>query len=507
MYIRDDCPLPPGSSIYAYLRVSGEDQAERGTPIAGQRQELERYIQAHGLVLAHIPFIDEARSGSSTTGRDAFLHMIQAAHNDHRADGVVFWSWARFARDETDAHFYKADLRRHGLTVWSLTDDVPSGEFEYVFEAMIHWKDAQYIQQLSRNIRRGIHLLAQQGYAHGGFPPRGYSPEELEIEVEGKRKRVRRWIPDPELAPRVRKAWEMRSSGSTYREIHEATRLFRGVGCYSSLFSCETYRGLRYCGETRVEGAHEALCTPEQWDAVQKRRKRGGPRPKERRETTRPESSFILTGLLRCGICGGPMVGSTDRPHSRDGNTHGEYRYYICSRKKAQYSACSSSKMSAGVIEAAVIEVLTEQVLDPDHMIALCEKARDRLSETHTDLQSERVRLAKAIMAADTRLNRVLDAIEERGFGGSLQKRLDQREVEAAQLRSELRDLEREIESRTVGVTTEELRGIVEGLRERLRKPQRSSLVRRALGLFVSEITVTREGGVIAYSFPTKSVY
>ena len=42
MYIRDDCPLPPGSSIYAYLRVSGEDQAERGTPIAGQRQELER---------------------------------------------------------------------------------------------------------------------------------------------------------------------------------------------------------------------------------------------------------------------------------------------------------------------------------------------------------------------------------------------------------------------------------------------------------------------------------
>ena len=45
MYIRDDCPLPPDSSIYAYLRVSGEDQAERGTPIASRRQELERYIQ------------------------------------------------------------------------------------------------------------------------------------------------------------------------------------------------------------------------------------------------------------------------------------------------------------------------------------------------------------------------------------------------------------------------------------------------------------------------------
>jgi len=28
MYIRDDCPLPPGSSIYTYLRVSGVDQPE-----------------------------------------------------------------------------------------------------------------------------------------------------------------------------------------------------------------------------------------------------------------------------------------------------------------------------------------------------------------------------------------------------------------------------------------------------------------------------------------------
>ena len=73
MYIRDDCPLPPGSSIYAYLRVSGEDQAERGTPIAGQRQELEGYIQKHGLVLAHPAFIDEARSRPSSAGRSVRL--------------------------------------------------------------------------------------------------------------------------------------------------------------------------------------------------------------------------------------------------------------------------------------------------------------------------------------------------------------------------------------------------------------------------------------------------
>jgi len=33
------CPLATGLRVWAYLRVSGEDQAERGTPIAGQRNE------------------------------------------------------------------------------------------------------------------------------------------------------------------------------------------------------------------------------------------------------------------------------------------------------------------------------------------------------------------------------------------------------------------------------------------------------------------------------------
>jgi DNA invertase Pin-like site-specific DNA recombinase len=112
-----DWPLGAGSAVWAYLRVSGEDQAERGTPIAGQRAEVERYCQAHSLALSRW-FVDEARPGGSTVGRDRFEELIRLAHQDgHAVDGVIFWSWARFARDQVDANFCKSDLRRLGYTL------------------------------------------------------------------------------------------------------------------------------------------------------------------------------------------------------------------------------------------------------------------------------------------------------------------------------------------------------------------------------------------------------
>jgi len=44
----------------------------------------------------------------------------------------------------------------------SLSDEIPQGtELDYVMEALIHWKDAQYLEQLSRYTKHGLHLLAR----------------------------------------------------------------------------------------------------------------------------------------------------------------------------------------------------------------------------------------------------------------------------------------------------------------------------------------------------------
>ena len=110
------CPLAPGARVWSYLRVSGDEQADRGLPIAGQRRAHQEYADRHGLIIVRW-FVDEAKSGGSTVGRDAFNDMVYLARQQPRAaDGILLWDLKRFARNITDSQFYKADLRRRGWT-------------------------------------------------------------------------------------------------------------------------------------------------------------------------------------------------------------------------------------------------------------------------------------------------------------------------------------------------------------------------------------------------------
>jgi hypothetical protein len=137
-----------------------------------------------------------------------------------------------------------------------MTDDVPDGEFALVVEALIDWKNERYLKDLSRDVKRGLHDLAEQGFAPGGFPPRGYLlvKEQIGFKRNGKPRIASRWIPDPELAPRVQQAFQMKAQQATYQEIHDATRIFKTRGCYVHFFRNKTYLGIRKCGETEIVG-------------------------------------------------------------------------------------------------------------------------------------------------------------------------------------------------------------------------------------------------------------
>src|SRR5712691_5535390 len=85
-------------------------------------------------------------------------------HRDYCPSPVVLWSFSRFARDYDDAEFYKADLRRRGYVIHSLTDQIPDGPFGRVIESITHWKDEERLREISKDARRGLQWLAQQGY-------------------------------------------------------------------------------------------------------------------------------------------------------------------------------------------------------------------------------------------------------------------------------------------------------------------------------------------------------
>lgn len=158
--------------VYAYLRHSpGDNQT-----IDGQEAAVREWCEKHDLILLRA-FKDESRSGSTTAGRDDFVLMIDTlcqASGKTKAAGVVLWSFSRFAGDYDDAQYYKADLRKHGYLVHSLTDQIPDGSIGRLVESITDWKDEERLREISKDSQRGLQWLAEKGYAIGGVPARGY---------------------------------------------------------------------------------------------------------------------------------------------------------------------------------------------------------------------------------------------------------------------------------------------------------------------------------------------
>ena len=104
--------LPPGSTVWAYLRDSGGQDQDRS--IKRQLESIQDYCKAHQLQLVHV-FKDEARSGTSTAGREDFQRMIaQSKHLESNPMGLLIWNYARFARDLDDSTYYKSLLSATG---------------------------------------------------------------------------------------------------------------------------------------------------------------------------------------------------------------------------------------------------------------------------------------------------------------------------------------------------------------------------------------------------------
>ena len=68
--------------------------------------------------------------------------------------------------------FHRADLRRRGIDVISVhpAEAAPDGAMDYIVEALFDWKNEQSLDDMARDVRRGLRANVVAGYAPGGFP-------------------------------------------------------------------------------------------------------------------------------------------------------------------------------------------------------------------------------------------------------------------------------------------------------------------------------------------------
>ena len=155
----------------AYARVSTKEQAEKGLSIPAQLKAIREYARSHDLCILQ-EYTDLGES-AKTANRPGFREMIKRCQKDKTVDAIIVHKIDRFSRSNIDFFAYKAILKKEGIRLISVSENIeetPSGEFiENVLVAMAQF----YSSNLAEEVLKGM----KEKFRRGEWPfraPIGY---------------------------------------------------------------------------------------------------------------------------------------------------------------------------------------------------------------------------------------------------------------------------------------------------------------------------------------------
>jgi DNA invertase Pin-like site-specific DNA recombinase len=433
-------PFSPGDRIFGYLRDSGHEDQELS--IEQQEASLRKWAAEHNLVITHI-YKDEAKRGSSVIKRDELQAMMYAFRHECSERGVVVWKYNRFARSVDNAQFFRAEIRTLGYIFHSMNDKVPDGPMGRLFEAAIDFKDEQYLEDLSLDVKRGLYNLVERYRCVPGSHPRGFMREPVTIGLrrDGTPHIAHKWLPDPDFIPRVRRAFEMRARRISLGEIHKETKLYSGINSYSTFFANTIYKGTLTFGEMVFENYCEPIVSPELWDQVQivqnyyARRKHVSTDSMD--HPRRAKSRFLLSGIGRCAHCGSPLFGRSSPQKSGK-----SYDSYFCTRAYRKRD-CTKSRIPRETVENAVVTTLTGVALKPENLLAAYEQLKSDSAKVLVEQTEKRLDLKTRLASVRKKISNLMALLEDLGRDAKAPaKRLKELEMDETDLESQLAELD-----------------------------------------------------------------
>jgi Sec-independent protein translocase protein TatA len=119
----------------------------------------------------------------------------------------------------------------------------------------------------------------------------------------------------------------------------------------------------------------------------------------------RVSSPTLLTGLLKCGICGHGMALVTGKG--------GRYRYYKCVSRHSQGNhACTSGNLPMEKLDELVLAQLADKVFAPERLQVTMTELRKRIKASKNGQQERISELNRQIKKTEERQSRLLEAIE-----------------------------------------------------------------------------------------------
>ena len=406
--------------VALYARVSSERQAENDLSISAQLKALRQYAQKNNWSVCK-EFVDEAESARSAN-RPAFQEMIAFAKKK-AFDTILIWKHSRFARNREDAIIYKSLLRRCGVSVVSMNeqvDDTPAGK---LLEGIIEVIDEFYSLNLAEDTIRGLRENAMRGFQNGSMPF-GYCAKKV---LDGNNKRTK-LEPDEITAPIVKKIFQMYLGGNGTKEIaktlnSEGLKTVKNKAWSSAsiayILKNEAYTGSLVYGKKnkdkfsntanniiRLSDNHPAIIDNASFNSVQKimiSRSKSIACPRE------ASSDYLLAGLLYCGKCGAKMIGSPAKSS--------KFFYYACQNYlKRGKSICDMKLIARDKIEQFIVDRLKIHVLTEKNLKELLQMVFDEIKQNAGEADSKLKLIEKQINETKTRLDKLYGHLETGKF-------------------------------------------------------------------------------------------
>lgn len=292
-----------------YTRVS-QDRAGGRSP-AEQEREARAHCDREGWAVVEVVTDTVGASRHSKGARDGWGRVTKAIAAG-KADVLVTWEASRATRDLTAYAELRELCARHGVR-WCYsgrTHDLTDSDdrFRSGLDALLAEREAD---EIAKRVQRAVRENAHRGRPHGR---RLYGYKRVYDTGTGI---MVRQEPDPDEAPVVRAIFDQYLAGRSLRTIakrlNEAGRRTSTGAQWSMVQVRRTLQNPHYAGrlvhrgEVLRDGDWPPIVDPERFDRAQARLA-------SRVQYRQPHRTRLLTGLARCGVCGGRLhVG-----HGRD---------------------------------------------------------------------------------------------------------------------------------------------------------------------------------------------
>ena len=448
-----------GKTVALYARYSSRMQSEAS--IEDQVRRCTEFVEsAGGVVTPELVLIDVAISGASLARPGFDQVMAKAESSPRQIDVIVTEDISRISRDFADAADVFRRLRFRDVTLIGVADGIDTSakhaKLSFALKSLI--ADV-YLDDLRDKTLRGLEGRALRGYSTGGSLY-GYrtSPETgRDGAVIGYRLAI-----DEEQAAVVRRVFELYRQGESLvgiaKRLHadgltpprattrhrrkgwvpNTIRAWLGNEAFIGRWSYKRRQWRKEPGTNRrvphrrdpsevihVEHPELRIIPPPLWQAVQSRRAdvracyaRGGDRGRGVSLTRR--NSYLLSGLLVCGCCGGSMTicgGSSAK-------------YYGCTANKKRGTCENRLSVREDVARARILGEVRKRLASPAALRYLRKRIREGLSqvgeETSTELAAKKARLGQT----RTRIAGLVEFIAKGDHSAAVREAL--RELEAS---------------------------------------------------------------------------